>query len=250
MTERQERPARRGTKKTGSEGEHPAPLGRALVAELFGTWLLTFASLGAALLAHLGLLPEVAAAALTPALVVLTMIYALSDVSGAHINPVVTLAFALRGAFSWKRVLPYWGAQFAGAITAALLLRAFAPLPPVREHLPSAGAALLEAACTAVLLAVILATAHRDARLKPSVGLAVGATVGLDHFLSSPVSAVTMNPAKTFGPALVAGHLAQAWPHLLGSVLGALAALLLTWATHGPLNRAEHEAAAGNGGQG
>ncbi|WP_232220891.1 MIP/aquaporin family protein [Deinococcus geothermalis] len=223
---------------------------RALVAEALGTFLLTFASVGALLLAQLGFLPELAAAALTPGLVVLAMIYALSDVSGAHINPAVTLAFALRGAFSWKLVLPYWAVQFAAAGAAGLLLGAFTHIPPATERVPVGGAFLLDAGATAVLLVVILATAHRNAQFKPVAGLAVGATVGLDHFLTNSVSAVAMNPAKTFGPALVAGRLTQAWPHLLGPVLGALVAVLVIWATRGPLNSDEREAAQGHDGQG
>ncbi|EYB67292.1 major intrinsic protein [Deinococcus phoenicis] len=225
-------------------------MGRALIAEAFGTFLLTFAGLGALVLARLGLLPEVAAAALTPGLVVLTMIYALGDVSGAHINPVVTLAFALRGAFPWRLVLLYWGAQFAAAVVAGLLILSFAHIPQPTERLPAAGATLLDAACTAVLLVVILGAAHQNAKLKPAAGLAVGAAVTLDHFLTSSVSGVAMNPAKVFGPALVSGRLADAWPHLLGPVAGSLAALLLTWAIRGPLNREEQEAASGNHGQG
>ncbi|GAA5534210.1 aquaporin Z [Deinococcus aluminii] len=240
-------PHHRKEAQSGGTGHH---IGRALVAEALGTFVLTFASVAALLLAHLGLLPEVAAAALTPGLVVLTMVYALSDVSGAHINPVVTLAFALRGAFPWRLVLPYWAVQFGASVAAGLLILAFAHVPPPRERVPASGAALLDAGCTALLLVVILATAHRNAKLRPAAGLAVGAAVSLDHFLSSSVSAVAMNPARVFGPALVSGRLAEAWPHLLGPVAGCLAALLLTWATRGPLNAQEHEAAEGNGGEG
>lgn len=225
-------------------------VGRALVAEVLGTFLLTFASIGALLLARLGLLPEVAATALPPGLVVLAMIYALGDVSGAHINPVVTLAFAMRGAFPWRLAGPYWLAQFAGSLLAGALTLSFSRLPPPQERIPAGGAALLDAGCTALLLVVILGTAHRSSGLKPALGLAVGATVGLDHFLSNSVSAVAMNPARVLGPALLSGRLADAWPHLLGPVVGCLLALLLTWATRGSLNEAEQEAAEGNGGQG
>lgn len=242
-------PTRQDTTRAG-ESWSAGHLRRALVAEAFGTFLLTFASVGALLLARLGLLPEAAASALTPGLVVLTMIYALGDVSGAHINPVVTLAFALRGAFPWRCVLPYWAVQFGASVAAALLIEAFAHLPRGTERLPASGAALLDAGATTVLLVVILATAHRNAKLRPTVGLAVGATVALDHFLTNPLSAVAMNPAKVFGPALVSGRLAEAWPHLLGPLVGGLVALLFTWATRGPLNDSEGEAASGNAGQG
>ncbi|MFC4638907.1 MIP/aquaporin family protein [Deinococcus hohokamensis] len=225
-------------------------LTRALVAELLGTFVLTLASVGALLLARQGLLPEVAASSLTPGLVVLAMIYALGDVSGAHINPVVTLAFALRGAFPWRLVLPYWAAQFSASVLAALLLRAAATLPHGTERVSPAGATLLEIGCAGLLLVVVLATAHRNAKLRPAVGLAVGATVALDHFVSNPLSAVAMNPAKVFGPALLSGKLAEAWPHLLGPLVGALLGLGLTWLMRGGLNDSEQEAAEGSGGRG
>ncbi|MGI8746916.1 MAG: MIP/aquaporin family protein [Deinococcus sp.] len=225
-------------------------VGRALVAEVLGTFLLTFVSIGALLLARLGLLPEVAATVFPPGLMVLALIYALGDVSGAHINPVVTLAFAVRGAFPWRLVGPYWLAQFTGSLLAGLLTLSFSHLPPPHERLAAGGAALLDAGCTALLLLVILGTAHRSSGLKPALGLAVGATVGLDHFLSNSVSAVSMNPARGLGPALLSGELSDAWPHLLGPVAGCLLAVLLTWATRGSLTEAEQEAAEGEGGEG
>lgn len=250
MTPQHDRPGPLAAGVSEPPGWSTVRLTRALVAEALGTFVLTLASLGALLLAHQGLLPEVAASALTPGLVVLAMIYALGDVSGAHINPVVTLAFALRGAFPWRLVWPYWGAQFSASVLAAVVLRAVGPLPHGTEAVAPAGAALLEVGCAGLLLVVVLATAHRNAKLRPAVGLAVGATVALDHFVSNPVSAVAMNPAKVFGPALLSGRLAEAWPHLLGPVLGALLGLGLTWVMRGSLNDSEHEAAEGTGGQG
>ncbi|MFC4426921.1 MIP/aquaporin family protein [Deinococcus navajonensis] len=224
-------------------------LTRALVAELLGTFVLTLASVGALLLARQGLLPEVAATALTPGLVVLAMVYSLGDVSGAHINPVVTLAFALRGAFPWRLVLPYWAAQFAASLLAALVLRAVTTLPHGTERVSPVGATLLEVGCAGLLLVVVLATAHRNAKLRPAVGLAVGSTVALDHFVSNSLSAVAMNPAKVFGPALLDGTLPEAWPHLLGPLIGALLGLGLTWLMRGSLNESEAEAAEGTGGR-
>ncbi|WP_343216491.1 MIP/aquaporin family protein [Deinococcus aestuarii] len=234
----------------GQEAWTVRHVGRALVAEAFGTFLLTLAGVGALLLARLGLLPETVAAAVVPGLVVLTVIYAFGDVSGAHINPAVTLAFALRGAFPWRLVGPYWAAQLAASVLAGGLVLTFAHIPPPTERVPAVGALLLDAGCSAVLVAVILATAHRSGGLKPALGLAVGGAVTLDHLVSAGVSAVAMNPARVFGPALVSGRLAEAWPHLLGPLLGCAAALLLTWATRGPLNPDEQEAAEGVGGAG
>ncbi|MFC4455791.1 MIP/aquaporin family protein [Deinococcus sonorensis] len=230
--------------------EAEVPLGRALVAEALGTFLLTLASVGAIQLARLGLIPELAAAVITPGLVVTGMIYALGDVSGAHINPVVTLAFALRGDFAWRRVVPYLAVQFGAAVLAGGVARAVAPLPHATERISSSGAFLLDASATAVLLVVILATAHRNAKIRPTVGMAVGLTVVLDHFMTNTVSGVSMNPARVFGPALVDGAVPDAWPHLGGPLLGSVAGVALTWLMRGPLNHSEAEAAVGTGGRG
>lgn len=218
---------------------------RRLAAEALGTFALTFASLGAGVLARAGLLPEAAAFTLAPALTVLAMVYALGDVSGAHINPAVTLAFAARGSFPWRRLPAYWAAQLLGAFLAALALRAAAPLPQGAHRSGPAGDFGLEVAAAAFLLVVVLATAKRRAALAPSLGLVVAATVALDHFLTNAVSEVTMNPARTLGPALLENRVADAGPHVLGAFAGALLGVGLTWALRGPHNR--DEAAAGQG---
>lgn len=218
---------------------------RALLAEGVGTFVYTLAGTGAYLLAQHGLLPAAAAHALAPGLAAIALIFSLGDVSGAHINPAVTLAFALRGAFPWRLLLPYWLVQVVGALLAAWLLSAFVPLAPGPARVPASGALLLEVGGSAVLLAVVLATAHQSARLKPSVGLVVGATVTLNHLLTFPLAHVVMNPARALGPALVGGSLGHSWPQLLGPFLGVLLAVLFTWATRGPLNAGEQEAASG-----
>ncbi|UBV43840.1 aquaporin [Deinococcus taeanensis] len=223
----------------------PPPLGRALAAEALGTFVLTAARTGAARLAETGLLPEPAAHALPPGLVILTLIFTLGDVSGAHFNPAVTLAFALRRAFLWARALPYLAAQVGGAVLAAALLTTFMPLPTPTERLPAGGAALLEIACTCLLVTVVLSTAHRNDTLKPVMGMIVGSTVALDHFVSHPVAAVSMNPARSFGPALLAGHLSGSWPHLLAPLGGALLAVGLVTLLRGRANTQECEAAQG-----
>ncbi|MBZ9711783.1 MIP/aquaporin family protein [Deinococcus multiflagellatus] len=226
--------------------DHPAPpLGPALLAEGLGTFVLTLMTVAAAALAQGHLLPDLVAHALTPALVILTMIFTLGDLSGAHFNPVVTLAFALRGAFPWGRVLPYVGAQFAASAAAAALLRTVTPLPHPTERVLAAGATLLEVGATFFLLTVILGVAHRNQTLKVSAGLIVGTAVGLDHLLTNPLSAVAMNPAKSFGPALLRADLAGSWPHLLGPLAGALLALAFTRLTRDPANAQECEAAQG-----
>ncbi len=222
----------------------PAPLRRGL-AELIGTALLTLASLWADRLAEAGVLSHTAAFTLAPALTVLALIYTLSDVSGAHFNPAVTFAFALRGSFPWRLVPLYVLAQLAGAFVGAGVILATRGLPHPTEHLAPGGALSLEAACALLLVLVILGTAGRKATVAPTIGLVVGAALALDHFLADGVSPVTMNPARFLAPAVLAGELDRSWPHLLGPLLGAALAVGLTFLLRGPLNTQEREAATG-----
>ena len=219
------------------------------LAEALGTALLTLASLGADHLAGRGLLNPVAAFTLAPALTVAVLIYALSDLSGAHFNPAVTLAFALRGSFPWRRAPLYLLAQLLGALAGAGVLWATSGLPPTTERVGAGGALGLELGCSLLLVLVVLGTAGRRASVAPAIGLVVGATLALDHFLADPLSAVTMNPARSLAPAALAGELGRAWPHLLGPLLGAALGAGLTFCLRGPLNRQEREAATGQGRQ-
>ncbi|PYE55666.1 MIP/aquaporin family protein [Deinococcus yavapaiensis] len=224
----------------------PSRVARRVAAEVVGTFALTFASLGASVLARSGLLPEAAAFSIVPALTVLAVIYALSDVSGAHINPAVTLAFAARGSFPWRRVPMYWAAQLLGAALAAGVVQAVAFLPRGHERVPWAGAFGLDVACTAFLVLVVLATAKRKATVGPETGLVVGAVVALNHFTTNAVSEVTMNPARIVGPALLEARLGEAAPHVLGAFVGALLGVALTWTLRGPRNDDEEKAARGD----
>ncbi|ADV66548.1 MIP/aquaporin family protein [Deinococcus maricopensis] len=223
------------------------PLARRLLAESLGTALLTLGGVGAGALVRAGLLPDVVAHTLPPALIVLGVIYTFGDVSGAHINPAVTLAFAARGSFPWRRVLPYWAAQLLGAVLAALTLRAVWTLPHETERVPPVGALLLDGGAALWLALVIVGTAKRTGKLGPNVGIPVACTVGLCHFLTNAVSAVAMNPARSLGPALVSGDAARAWPHVLGPLLGMLVGVALTWALRGGMNDDERKAARGDG---
>ncbi len=213
----------------------PAPLARSLAAEVFGTFALVFAGCGAIMvdaktqaLGNLGI-------AITFGLVIMVMIYAVGHVSGAHFNPAVTFAFALTRHFPWPRVFLYWGAQVAGAIIAALVLRAsLGDIAGIGQTLPSGSDAqsfVWETILTVFLMFVIMAVATDTRAVGEAAAIAVGGTVGLDALFGGPISGASMNPARSLGPALVSGDRQSLWIYLtaplLGATIGAIAYQLM-----------------------
>jgi len=217
---------------------------RCCLAELFGVAVFTSATLGAGRLAELDLIPDLVAFTVVPGLSLLLLIYALSDLSGTHINPAMTLAFALRGSFPWKRVPLYWVSQLLGGYLAARLMRLLFVLPHAPERVTPSGAFGLEVAVTFLLVTVVLATSNRQASLGISSALAVSGTLTLCHLLTNPLTAISLNPARSLGVYLVDGR-SGVWPHLWGPVLGAVLAVGLTWALRGRQEPQENEAAQG-----
>ena len=207
------------------------PLARALVAEGVGTFTLVFAGCGAIALGDVG--PIGVGAAFGVAIFV--MVEAFGPVSGAHFNPAVTAAFALSRHFPSARVLPYWLAQAAGAIGAAWLLRvSLGPGVPLGVTSPAGDvwqAFTWEIALTFLLALVILAVATGSRAIGQSTGLAIGATVALGALVGGPISGASMNPARSLGPALVAGDLGCLWIYLTAPFLGALLAVVCYRAT-------------------
>jgi MIP family channel proteins len=163
-------------------------------------------------------------------LVVMAMVYAFGHVSGAHINPAVTLALAARRRFPWARVPGYWGAQLVGAIAAALLLRAslgdVANLGTTAPSGSNAQSFVWEVVMTAALLAVILSVATDGRAAVGAAGAAIGGTIALAALVGGPISGASLNPARSFGPALVSGDLGSLWIYIaapiVGGVLGAI----------------------------
>jgi aquaporin Z len=199
--------------------------GNRYIAEGMGTFALVFAGCGAiivndtfgGLLGHVGV-------CLVFGLVVMAMIYAVGNISGAHINPAVTLGFMFAGRLEKRAVLPYIGSQLLGAVAAGLLLRFLFP-----EHntlgatLP--GMDLLRTFVVEVLLSFLLmfvilnvSTGHMEKGIM--AGVAVGGTVALEALLGGPLSGASMNPARSLGPALVAWNLQSLWIYLLAPVVG------------------------------
>jgi aquaporin Z len=179
----------------------------------------------------------------------MALIYAAGDVSGAHFNPAVTLAFALRGDFRWRRVPMYWAAQLGGAALAALVLRALlgsvARLGASTAELSDLKAVALEALLTVLLVTVILNTASRHSLIGADAAVAVGATIVLCGLFAGTLSGASMNPARSFGPAVVDGHLGRLWIYAVGPVVGAVVAVLLTRLLHPHRDREEKVAAEG-----
>lgn len=194
-------------------------------AEFVGTYALVTAGCGAIMVNALtGSLTHVGVA-LTFGLIIMVMIAATGHISGAHFNPAVTVAFALTRHFAWKDVPVYIGSQLAGAIVGALTLRLlFGPIAHLGATLPG-GSALqslgLETLLTAVLMFVIIAVATDTRAVGQLAALAIGAAVALDALWGGPISGASMNPARSLGPALVAGVWSDQWIYLVGPLLGA-----------------------------
>ena len=187
--------------------------------------------------------------AAAPGLLVAAMIYAMGNVSGAHLNPAATLAFAARGVFPWRQVPGYWTAQLVGAWLAALFLsRCFGEAIAAGITRPAGEplvALAMEIALTSLLVTVILGTATRHRVLGLEAAVAVGATVMLCGLFAKPISGASMNPARSFGPALVAGETGALWLYCVGPALGALFAVVLTFLLRGGVKADEPEAAQG-----
>lgn len=235
------------------KGEREPPIGRCLFAEFFGTAALTAVAAGGEVIASLstGAVSH-DARAIAPGLLVMAIIYAFGDVSGAHVNPAVTLAFALRRDFPAWKVPAYWIAQIAGALSAAWLLYGlFGNVAHLGATEPRHGvgtAFVMETVLSWLLITIILGTATRNRLIGPNAAIAVGGTVALCGLFAAPISGASMNPARSLGPALVAGTTVHLWVYIIGPGVGSLLAVIGTWLMHGGRKPKEREAATGEDG--
>ncbi len=203
---------------------------RRLFSELLGTFMLVLVAAGGGLLHAKGQI-SLPAAVVAPGLMVLAIILFMGAVSGAHLNPAVSLAFALRGDFPWKRLPGYVFVQLIGATLACLfLLAVFGNVEHMGATLPGPGyvnwqAFLMEIVLTAVLVSVILGTASAAQNVGAIAALGVGGYIALAGLWAAPVSGVSMNPARSFGPALVSGDFSSFWVYVAGPIAGALIAV-------------------------
>ena len=216
--------------------------GRRLFSEVLGTFFLVLVAVGGGMVSARfgGQAVPYTAKVVAPALMVAAIILFMGAVSGAHLNPGVSIAFALRGDFPWKRVPAYIVAQFLGAILATLLLWALigkqgsAGLTLPGHGISTTTALLWEVVLTAGLVSVILGTASGAQQLGPLAAIAVGSYIALAGLWGSPVSGASMNPARSLGPALVLNDWTSWWAYLIGPVAGGVIAVGIAYVLRGP----------------
>ena len=202
-------------------------LGRRALAEAIAAFTLVFAGCGAVVAnATYGGALGAVGIALAFGLVIMVMVYATGHLSGAHINPAVTLAFALTRHFPPREALAYVVAQCAGAIAAGLVLLAIWPSEPASlgATVPTVGAGsafAYEAVLTAFLMFVIMAVATDTRAVGAAAAIAIGGTIGLDALFGGPVTGASMNPARSLGPAIAAWEWRDLWIYLAAPVAGA-----------------------------
>jgi len=222
-----------------SEFNDPSLEYRRLFAELLGTFMLVLVAAGGGVLHAKGEI-SLSAAVVAPGLMVMGIILFMGAVSGAHLNPVVSIAFALRGDFPWKRVPGYIAVQLLGATLACLfLLAVFGNVEHLGATLPGPAyaawqALLMEIALTGGLVSVILGTASSAQNVGTIGALGVGGYIALAGLWAAPVSGTSMNPVRSFGPALVAGDWRAYWVYLAGPLIGGLIAVGAAMILRGP----------------
>jgi len=204
---------------------------RKLLSEFLGTYILVFAGTGAIIietltgsLGHIGI-------ALTFGMVVTAMIYSFGHISGAHLNPAVTISFAIMGEFSWREVVPYISVQLLGAVSASLtLLLMFGNIANLGATLPRYGETqtfVMEFILTFILMLVISLSAVHSKAIKSFAGLSIGFTVGLEAMFGGPISGASMNPARSIAPAVVSGNLESLWIYIIATTLGAVGSVFI-----------------------
>ena len=208
----------------------PFPLAKRMSAEFFGTFCLVFAGTGAVVvndvaggISHVGI-------AMTFGLIVLAMIYTVGDISGAHLNPAVTLGFFTARRFPGREVLPYVGCQLGGAFAASGLLRVLFPLhSKLGATLPSGAewqSFVFEVILTGILMFVILSVSTGSKERGITAGIVVGAVITLEAMFAGPICGASMNPARSIAPAVVANQFASLWIYIVAPVCGAFAAVV------------------------
>lgn len=202
------------------------------LAECIGTFFLVFCGTGAIIInqesggvvSHVGV-------AITFGLVVMAMIYAVGDVSGAHLNPAVTIGFLISEIFPIKEVLPYLFSQTIGAFTASLTLKAlFSHHQYLGSTMPSGSETqsfILETILTFMLIFTILSLSNSSKEKNSLGGIIIGSVVLLEALFAGPISGASMNPIRSISPAVVSGHLEHLWLYIVAPLLGMLVAVLI-----------------------
>ena len=220
--------------------QDPSQEWRRLFSEFYGTFLLVIVAAGGGMMSQA--FPNTisrTAAVVAPGLMVLGIIMFMGKVSGAHLNPAVSVAFAARGNFPWRRVPGYIIVQLIGATLAALFLHGVIDVSAkfgsnyVATGYSGGQGYLMEALLTMGLVSVILGTASGAQNIGIFGAMGVGAYIALAGLWGSPISGASMNPARTFGPDLVSGNFTDYWVYVAGPLTGALIAVGLAYALRG-----------------
>lgn len=214
---------------------------RRYVAEVIGTFALIFAGTGAVVvndvthqsITHVGV-------ALTWGMIVMALIYALGDISGAHLNPAVTIGFWTARQFEGKQVVPYIIAQLIGAIAASVTLRVlFLEHDTLGATIPAGPwwqSFVLEVILTFLLMFIVLNVATGAKEKGIMAGAAIGATVGLEAMFAGPICGASMNPARSIAPALISGHLEYLWIYIVATTAGAILAVFAYQFVHAEID--------------
>jgi len=256
---------------TDPDSEHTAALGRRylirfeedtlrqrplwirLIIEFVGTFVLVTVAAGSGVINNYAGGGPISrtAAVIAPGAVVMAMIYAWGPLSGLHINPAVTAAFAGRGVFPTQWVVPYWVVQLGGAICAALFLQLMFGHVDAGGNYPITTPGgdwrsfVMEAVLTAILVSIILNTATGSRSIGHNAAIAVGSTVALLGLFASPISGASMNPARTLGPDIVSTNFTGWWVYIAGPLIGAAIAVMIIGLVRGLPNKDERDAAQG-----
>ena len=202
---------------------------RCYLAECLGTFALVFCGTGAIIIneqthgqvTHVGI-------AMTFGLIVLAMIYTFGSISGAHLNPAVSIGFLISGRFKLQLLLPYIVFQILGALLASLLLQFLFPESRNLGGTIPAGSLMqsfvLEKILSFLLMLVIIKVSHGSKETGMLAGIAIGATVGLEALFAGPISGASMNPARSLAPAIISGNLNTLWIYLLAPLVGTIGA--------------------------
>ncbi|HWY12261.1 MAG TPA: MIP family channel protein [Bacteroidia bacterium] len=201
------------------------------LAESLGTFILVFCGTGAIIINEVsgGTITHIGVA-ITFGLVILAMIYSIGDISGAHINPAVTIAFAVAKRLKWHYVIPYIIAQIIGAFAASLTLKFLFPANELLGTTLPAGSAMqsfvLETILTFILMYVILNVTSGAKEKGITAGIAIASVIALEAMFAGPITGASMNPARSLAPAIVSGHIEFLWVYLGAPVVGAIIAVM------------------------